>query len=74
MKDPQNVYETGEKLLKEGNFDMASIYFDTAGNSFLEIGDIASAKKAYDKVLSCYMLMERSDLINEIIDKINSLD
>ena len=65
MKNPKKAFETGEILLNEANPDMASLYFENAGENFIEAGNKDSAIKAYERALDCFLLLEKNDLIQK---------
>lgn len=72
MDNPTKTYETGLKLFEQGDYELASVYLEKAGDAFVACGDKDSAVKAYDKALSCFLNLERNDLVENIRKKINN--
>lgn len=75
MKDPEKAYKTGEELLNKGDYDMASLYFESAGESFCELGETDKAIEAYNKTIYCFEILEKPEniiAIKEIVQRISS--
>ena len=60
-KAPLGTMRTAEQLLKEGNTDMAAVYFWYAANKFEKIGEYELSGSAYEKAAYCYELDGRLD-------------
>ena len=74
MKNPEEAYKTGVKLLNQGDYDMASLYFESSGENFQEAGEIEKAIESYKKAIYCFEILEKTENIEEIkkiLQKIN---
>ncbi|GHS97270.1 hypothetical protein FACS189421_03770 [Bacteroidia bacterium] len=70
MKNPAKAYETGEMLLNQFDMDMASLYFESAGDSYLEIGNREDAVKAYEQFLYCAKMLGKDELAKRAKEKL----
>ena len=70
MVNAEKQMETAQMLIDKFDFDMASVYFELAGEEFVRRGDYENALLAYNKMLYCFENEEKPLASIEDIKKI----
>lgn len=70
MVNAEKQMETGKMLMDNFDFDMASLYFEFAGEEFVRRGDYKNALEAYTKMLYCFENDEKEQSRIEDVRKI----
>lgn len=65
--------EAAMKLIANCDYEMASVYYEQAGDAALLENNKDEAMSCYREALECFRLLEREDLIAQITRKIESL-
>ncbi|MFX0116438.1 MAG: hypothetical protein ACFFB3_17940 [Candidatus Hodarchaeota archaeon] len=60
-KDPFKTIQTANRLLDEGNTNMAMVYFWSAGQLYEKAKEFKLAAQAYEKAGYCYELEDKWD-------------
>jgi len=74
MADLVAMKEMAMKLIADADYDMASVYFEQAGDESLKCDDREEALVCYREALNCFQILERKDLIDEISKKMKMLN
>lgn len=70
MVNAEKQMETAQMLMDKFDLDMASVYFELAGEEFVRRGDYNNALIAYNKMLYCFENDEKSNSSIEDVKKI----